>query len=302
MRVVGLAKIIFGCRQLGTRRISRVPKISVRGVGLFYEEAGSGIPLVLLHPWPTDHAMWMFQVPVFSEGYRVITPDSRGLGRSDKPKSGYSPTSLADDLEGLLDHLGIEKAFVVGLSLGGAVAMMFTLNHPDRVRASIWVGAPKLPLIDFMFKEKSGRSRPLPDVYKEALKAGGYTNFWNTVWKPNSGYLLHSSFLSTPLGSYLCRYLFEERYPRLNKDARSLIGLLDGMSEDKVLRELRTVKVPVAMVSGTDDPTLPYIREHKKYCPQAEYYEIPKSGHVCTMDQAEEFNRIMARFLRKHER
>jgi len=64
----------------------RMPRVSVKGVGLYYEEAGDGFPLVLLHPWPTDHAMWLFQVPVFSEAYRVITPDIKGLGKSDKPE------------------------------------------------------------------------------------------------------------------------------------------------------------------------------------------------------------------------
>jgi len=157
--------------------------------------------------------------------------------------------------------------------------MMFCLNHPERVQASIWVGAPKLPLDEFMFKEKNGRTRPLPDVYIEALRAGGYSRFWKTVWKPNSGYLLHKSFLRTPIGSYLVRYLFEDRYARLNKDARGLIALLNGMCEDSVLEELRTVKVPVAMVSGEDDPTLPYIKEHKRHCPRP---SITRSRRVVT--------------------
>ena len=76
------------------------------GVRIYFEDTGEGFPLVLLHPWPTDHAMWLFQVPVFSENYRIITPDSRGLGRSDKPSTGYSLRRLSDDVREMLEYPG----------------------------------------------------------------------------------------------------------------------------------------------------------------------------------------------------
>ncbi|MFN0000620.1 MAG: alpha/beta fold hydrolase, partial [Burkholderiaceae bacterium] len=94
-----------------------MPYVNVKGNNIYYEAAGAGFPIVLLHPWPTDHAMWMLQVPIFSADYRVITPDSIGLGQSAKPRSGITLKGLADDVNALLDELGEKKAFIVGLSL-----------------------------------------------------------------------------------------------------------------------------------------------------------------------------------------
>ena len=277
-----------------------MPKARANGISIYYEEEGEGFPLVLLHPWPTDHGLWMFQVPVFSAKYRVITPDSRGLGKSDRPETGYGPTSLANDVNGLLDHLNIKKAFIVGLSLGGAVAIKFCIDHPEKVQGSIWVGAPRLPTSEFIFEVKDGKERSIPDVYLEALIPGGYLHFWNTVWKPKMGYLYHKDFVATPLGSYLTRYFFEDRYAELNKDASGPIHLIRGMGEERVTEEISGVRVPVAIVAGEDDPTLPYCKEQKQLLPAAEFYEIKTSGHMCIMDQAEEFNSIMWNFLTRH--
>lgn len=279
-----------------------MPKVDVDGVKLYYEEEGEGFPLVFLHPWPTDHAMWMFQVPVFSEHYRVITPDIRGLGRSDKPESGYELRRLSDDVNGLLDRLGVKKAYVVGLSLGGCVSQRFTVDHSEKVQATIWIGAPKVPADEFMFEEKGGRRRPLPEIYLEALESKGYLHFWESVWKANLSYMFHKDFASSPIGSYLIRYLFEDRYARFNKDPHGTIGLIRALAKETILDELRDVRVPAAIVVSDGDPTLPYCREQHQYCPQAEYLEVDNSGHMSIMDQAEVLNAFIMKFLRRHER
>ncbi len=289
----------FCLEQQSQRYCSRLSKITLDGLTLWYEETGKGFPIVLLHPWPADHAMWMFQVPVLSEYYRVITPDHRGLGNSDKPAAGYTLKGLSNDVNGLMNRLDIEKAFIVGLSLGGAVAQRFCLDHPEKVQASIWVGAPKLPTDEFLF-EVGGRKRPLPEVYLEALESKGYIHFRRTVWKANMRHMFHKDFVGSPLASYLIRYLFEERYARLNRDPRGAIGLINALRKEKILHELKDVKMPVAILVGDNDPTLPYCEEQQRCCPQAEYHVVENSGHMCVMDQAEEFNKITLEFLKTH--
>ncbi len=272
------------------------------GIRIYFEEVGEGFPLVLLHPWPTDHAMWMLQLPVFSEVYRIITPDSRGLGRSDKPKK-YTLERLSDDVAELLDRLGIEKAFIVGNSLGGAVAEKFAIDHTDRVQATVWIGAPTFPMDELVMNYDGETNVPFSQVYIKELKVG-YLNFWKKVWKPFMHYNFHESFVRTYIGSYLINYLFEDRYARLNADSSSLIGLLEGLDETKISldKELAKLSIPTAIVCGDGDDTRPSCEKQHRNIPKAGFLVIPNSGHFCYMDQPEIFNRFLADFLARNSR
>ena len=112
-----------------------MPRINAGGVELFYESAGEGIPLVLQ---AHHHSAWMpYQLPYFSQYYRVITFDRRGTGRSASPEGAWTAADCARDVRNLLDALGIERAIVGGASLGGVIACQFGLDHPERALALI---------------------------------------------------------------------------------------------------------------------------------------------------------------------
>ncbi len=106
--------------------------------GLFYEIAGAGHPFVLIHGGLVDSGLWDDQFDVFARHYRTLRYDVRGFGRSHAPTTPYSHHA---DLKDLLDFLGIERAYVLGLSMGGAIAIDFTLAYPDRVAALIPVAS-----------------------------------------------------------------------------------------------------------------------------------------------------------------
>jgi pimeloyl-ACP methyl ester carboxylesterase len=110
----------------------------VNDASIYYEIAGKGDPVVLVHGFTLDTRMWDDQFSQFSKHYRVIRYDARGFGRSSVPEEG-KPYSHARDLRGLLDHLNIRKASVIGLSMGGSTAINFTLEHPDYVSTLIAV-------------------------------------------------------------------------------------------------------------------------------------------------------------------
>jgi 3-oxoadipate enol-lactonase len=110
----------------------------VNGARLYYEVAGVGHPLVLLHAGIADCRMWDEQVDAFAERHRVVRYDLRGFGRSDMPPG---PFAHHDDLRGLLRALGVARAHVLGLSLGGGVALAFALAYPEAVTALIPVAA-----------------------------------------------------------------------------------------------------------------------------------------------------------------
>jgi pimeloyl-ACP methyl ester carboxylesterase len=114
-----------------------MPKVHVNGIDINYLAQGEGYPLVLAHGYTASLEMWENQMEAFSRRYRVIVYDSRGHGESDAPAdmTQYSVEHYIEDQRALMGHLGIEEAYVGGLSMGGMIAMRFALQHPQMVRA-----------------------------------------------------------------------------------------------------------------------------------------------------------------------
>ncbi|HEY6406972.1 MAG TPA: alpha/beta hydrolase, partial [Ktedonobacteraceae bacterium] len=116
----------------------------VNGTTLYYEvagEGGKGHPLVLLHGGLVDSGLWDDQFGVFARHYKVVRYDMRGYGKSGLLKTDTGAYSLREDLYALLQFLGIEKTYLIGLSMGGGLAIDFTLEHAEMVDALITVGA-----------------------------------------------------------------------------------------------------------------------------------------------------------------
>src|SRR2546425_10903822 len=109
----------------------------VDSIELYYEEHGRGDPLLLVMGLAADSTAWMFQVPDFARHHRTVVFDNRGVGRSAKPPGPYTIHEMADDAAGLLDALGIARAHVVGVSMGGMIGQELALRHPGRVRSLV---------------------------------------------------------------------------------------------------------------------------------------------------------------------
>ena len=274
-----------------------MPRAEVNGIHMNYEVAGDGPPLVLIHAWPTDHAVWQLQVPVFSQYYRTIAVDLRGCGQSDKPSGPNTPAMMSDDVVALLDVLGYERAAVCGISLGGMVAAQMTLDHPDRVTSSIWVGAPSDS--DRFLVTIEGDTMVIMDAYLRVLEPEGYPGFWEKVWKANIGLLFNDEFVQSRLGSYLIKSIFEDRYNRFNADPSSIISILNSMRGWSIVDRLSGVSRPVQIVVGDQDPTLDYCEEQGRLTAGAEYVLMEYSGHFSTLDQPARFNDVALDFLRR---
>jgi pimeloyl-ACP methyl ester carboxylesterase len=108
-------------------------RLKINGFGMWVEDQGEGTPLVLIHAFPLDHHVWKSQRDALIDRYRVVLFDMRGFGRSDSTPAPYSMDLLSDDLAALLDDLGIERAVIGGISMGGYVALSFVALHPARV-------------------------------------------------------------------------------------------------------------------------------------------------------------------------
>ena len=125
-----------------------MPTARVNGVDLFYEEVGEGVPLVFVHEFAGEARSWHLQVRFFARRYRTIAYNARGYPPSDVPDDpkAYSQDQAADDIRGLLDALGIRKAHICGLSMGGYATLHFGLRYAERALSLVVAGAaPPLP-------------------------------------------------------------------------------------------------------------------------------------------------------------
>jgi pimeloyl-ACP methyl ester carboxylesterase len=132
--------MISGMEESSTGRM-----IAANGTSLYVEDHGEGAPVLLLHGWPDSARLWRHQVPpLVSHGYRVITPDLRGFGRSGRPQevAAYSLRNSVADMTAVLDHLGIGTAHVVGHDWGATVAWYLAMLIPDRVRTLTVISVP----------------------------------------------------------------------------------------------------------------------------------------------------------------
>ena len=111
-----------------------MPIANVNGINLYYRVHSQGEPLILITGLGGGHTAWFFQLRSFKKHFQCITMDNRGIGKTDKPKEPYTVRTMADDIIGLMDHLSIEKADVVGISMGGMISQEIAINYPDRVK------------------------------------------------------------------------------------------------------------------------------------------------------------------------
>jgi 3-oxoadipate enol-lactonase len=121
--------------------VERVPIARINDVGIYYEVHGDGAPVLLIGGLGNDISMFGGTIARLAQGSRVIAFDNRGAGRSDKPDTPYSIAMMASDTLGLMDVLGIPRADLVGISMGGSIAIELALGHPHRVRDLVLVSA-----------------------------------------------------------------------------------------------------------------------------------------------------------------
>ena len=139
---------------------------TINGAELAFEVTGNGEPLVMIHGAQGDQSMFSGLAPAFASKYRVLTFDQRGSGLSEKPHDEYSVGQLADDTAALMDHVGFDSAHILGVSMGGMIALQFALRHPRKVRRLVLgcttPGGPKAVRIGGETFTAAYSTRPIP--------------------------------------------------------------------------------------------------------------------------------------------
>ena len=265
-----------------------MPLAPVNGIELYYEEHGSGFPLVFSHEFAGDYRSWNQQVNFFARRYRVITYNARGYPPSDVPTSidDYTQAQSVDDLKGLLDHLGIDLAHIAGLSMGGNVALNFGLTYPDMARSLVVAGTGAGSTDPEAFRVNvNGRADAMRAGGMEAMDDYSNSNTRAQLFRKDplgfeefrQGLMEHS-----PIGSALTFAGVQGRRP-------TIFALEDRM---------KALRVPTLIMTGDEDePCIETSVFMKRCIPKSGLAVIPQSGHAINLEEPDLFNRLVFDFL-----
>jgi pimeloyl-ACP methyl ester carboxylesterase len=257
-------------------------------VKLYYEETGKGIPIVFIHEFAGDYRSWEPQVRHFSKYYRCITYNARGYPPSDVPEDGerYSQARARDDIRAVLDALSIDKAHIVGLSMGGFAALHFGLSYQERARSLVVAGCGygAAPDQRAQFAEEAEATAKRFEEITMAKAAEAYAlgptrvQFQNKDPRGWREFLAQLTEHSTP-GAVRTMRGVQKRRP-------SLFDLTEQM---------KATRVPTLILTGDEDwPCLEPGILMKKHIPTAALAVMPNAGHTINLEDPATFNQHLA--------
>ncbi|MDQ7828761.1 MAG: alpha/beta fold hydrolase [Armatimonadota bacterium] len=263
-----------------------MPYAHLNGIRLYYEEEGSGPPLLLLEGLGYALWMWFRQRPALRQHFRLVLPDTRGVGLSEAPPGPYTIDLFASDAVALLDHLEIPRAHVLGVSMGGMVAMALALHYPERVERLVLVnttaGGPE--------------AVPMPPETLQALLAA-------RALPPRDG--LRAAMALAFATGYMAAHpeeveqILDWRLARPQSPEAWAWQFQAGQAFD-LSAHLREIRHPTLVVAGSADRVLPVANAAllADRLPHARLRVFEGGGHLVFIEQAEAFNRLVVDFLR----
>jgi len=255
--------------------------VEVNGARLFYVRAGpaDAEKIIFIHGWTEDHTAWTAQIKHFSKSYDVIAYDQRGHGASEKSHDA-SLRILKEDLRALIESFGFEKVILVGHSMGGMVALLFTLQHPERVAKLVLVGTSAKPLDTRLRK----------------------------IFVPMLGFFVKHAF--TLVAYFATRRRFYKADRQMKKVAFGHARRTSKVAAHRLLKDIARLDLRAELPKITQR-TLVIVGEMDKMTPirmskqlaerieNAELHVIPEAKHVVMMDQPARFNAVLEAFLRR---
>jgi pimeloyl-ACP methyl ester carboxylesterase len=266
-----------------------MPHASVDGIRLYYEEVGEGVPLVFVHEFAGEVESWRPQVQFFARRYRTIAYNARGYPPSDVPDdpAAYSQERAVEDIRGVLDHLGIPKAHLCGLSMGGYAVLHFGLTYPDRARSLVVAGC------GYGSGDREAFRRDSSQVVKRFEDEGmarvadwysrGPTRVQFQDKDPKGWQEFHDRLAAgSARGHALTMQGVQMKRP-------SVFDLGDRME---------ALRVPTLVVTGDEDePCLEPALFMKRKIASAGLVVLPRAGHTINLEEPEAFNRAVLDFL-----
>lgn len=258
-------------------------KATINGIEIDYRDEGAGVPVIFIHAFPLNQSMWDDQFSRLRDRFRAISLDLRGFGNSDAPNGAYSIDEMAADVRGLMSALEIDRAVLVGLSMGGYISLAFFRNHPEAVRglvlADTRAGADT----------QEARERRLSSAMK-AEREGS-----RAIGEDMIPLLLGRTTLETrPSVVGKVRAMIEGNSPQGIAGAqRAMAGRRDSINM------LSVIDVPALIIVGSEDTLTPVAEAELMWgsIRAARLRTIDSAGHLSNLEQPEEFNAALIDFI-----
>jgi 3-oxoadipate enol-lactonase len=256
-------------------------KIQLRSGTIGYLDQGKGPAVLLIHAFPLNSSMWAAQMEALSPHYRVVAPDIRGFGESQRP-SPWTVDEMADDLDELLNRIGITSCVVAGVSLGGYIALPFWARHTSRVRQLVLANTRARADND---TEKTARNEMIA-----AIEQNGASilpdRMLPRLLKPNP----------SPDAVRLVRGMIQS--VNAAAAAYAVMAMRDRGDFSSVVHR---IQCPTMIVTGAEDAI---IRPEDSQAiadaiPGARFVTVPASGHLSNLENPDEFNRALLSFLER---
>ena len=258
--------------------------IQANGIELYYETAGAGEPLLLLHGLGSSTRDWELQIPFFAQHFRVMAVDMRGHGRSAKPPGPYSVPLFAQDVVGFLDAMGETAVHVIGISMGGMIAFQLAVEAPHLIKKMVIVNSvPELA----------------PRNLKEKLQIWQRYAIIRLMGMRRMGEFLSKRLFPKPDQADI-RARFVSRWAE--NDQRAYLAATQGLVGWRVTDRLGEIACPTLMISADEDYWP--VAEKEAYMARIKdgrFVVFTDSRHATPIDQTERFNQTVLDFLQDKE-
>ena len=262
--------------------------VEAAGARIYFQERGQGDPLVLLMGFGADGNVWELHAAAYEQHFRCIIPDNRGVGKSDAPPGPYSTAMMAADTIAVMDHLGVDKVRVAGISMGGAIAQELALNYPDRVNCVVLIST--WPSFNNYAKT----------VYENLIKL-------RQTSRPEDFMELLQLWIFAP--PHYEQHLAELKSGQQDaantpepQSQQGFEGQLQACIHHDSVSRLPQIQVPTLITIGDMDIFTPPAFSDLLHqgIPGAEIVHFPAGGHVHHWEDLERFNSVTTQFLLQH--
>lgn len=267
-----------------------MPVIQTNGINLYYEERGTGEPLLLIMGITAPGSVWEKHAAYWEKDFSCIVVDNRGVGLSDKPAGPYTTAQMADDYAGLLEALQINKVRVVGVSMGSTIAQQLAIRHPEKVQSLVlmctWARCDNAAKAIFQHMV-SCKARLRPEEFTLFIQLLIYSK---------------SSWANQIMYAEMEDSRREAAINPLPQPLHALEAQAAACVNHNVLDDLGEIKVPAFVIGGAEDNFTPVwmAEEVAGAIPNAELHILEKCGHAFHWEKIEDFNPLVRRWLLEH--
>ncbi|MFI4984305.1 MAG: alpha/beta fold hydrolase [Rickettsiales bacterium] len=262
-----------------------MPYINVNNITFFYEQLGQGEPLILIGGLSSNHTIWEKITEDLAQRFNLILPDNRGVGKSTQPNRHYTIDQMAEDIAQLMNAIGIDSAYMVGHSMGGCILQKLCIDHPEKVKAAVIVGAAaKMP--QTLIMQTNGTIKLTDAAVNIEL-----------IIENILPWLFASSFLENKdnVQAEVARMLHEPD----PQSYAGFVGQVKALETFDVRQQLSNIKCPTLVIGGSED--LLVMLKHQQFIhgkiPQAQFAIMEDCGHMFQREKPKEFMELIVNFI-----